>query len=721
MAPRVVTQEGKSPKQTRPNEIQHLPHPVQNVKPGVSKLSRIALGKREHSQPTSMPVRPTGQDERPMHREIAETPEITISRRVAETSDVAIGQRLPVRTTKVVRSIEEAEWSSSSSEESEASSGSEYNDEEWRRYCAQRGHARKTGTKVSAPKPTTTAVAVESTIPAPAPEPAETVEAPKPTVTAAATTTVHALKTAVAVPAIRPTIKAPGSKPTKAVQASTSTTRPTATQTATPKSSPRRAPPRRPRKIPVKLKDDPAAWFAAREGKIKLSKQDQKELENHKRRQRYGTANFHRVGPEGVRLAFQRMRQLGLLTACTTVESGSIALSPPLSDVEEVAPQPDVSLAEFTPEDVPICVSIERDSTPNPVDQLAEGVSLVVDLEDDTADETNPVKCETNEVPEAVGSAAAHQMTPGNPILDMVLKEVTALRSELQFVKGQVSAYAETLEGGVTESRSQPSNERGETSKTGRGFGSEVRTFTEPSLQAREGTDNVIGNPERPSKRPRKGKSVEKEKKEQAQGETGVTTRSSDPGPSQAPNATADQEQKSNEDSERLLRRLTAILPQIAMPQTQASVRAQQAPVATASTPGPTRTTYGGHSGSEPPAWIAGVNSIPIGPRQQRRDDRSNRPLQRPYDRREVYLPDSIPRCVCNLLHFYFETGLNQRPNLEAFPGTREEFFANVEQIVRCRGHEKEMIIFCEGLWACEKANRMVSPRHRTVDHCTCR
>ena len=81
----------------------------------------------------------------------------------------------------------------------------------------------------------------------------------------------------------------------------------------------------------------------------------------------------------------------------------------------------------------------------------------------------------------------------------------------------------------------------------------------------------------------------------------------------------------------------------------------------------------------------------------------------RPYDRREVYIPEVLPRCICRLLHFYFESGLNTRPSLETFPGTREQFYANVEQIARCHGHDKEMIIFCQGLWASEQANKKVS------------
>lgn len=96
--------------------------------------------------------------------------------------------------------------------------------------------------------------------------------------------------------------------------------------------------------------------------------------------------------------------------------------------------------------------------------------------------------------------------------------------------------------------------------------------------------------------------------------------------------------------------------------------------------------------------------------------DRSNRQWQRPYDRREVIIPEVLPRCVCQLLHFYFESGLNKKPSLEAFSGTREEFFANVEQIVQCHGHDKEMILFCEGLWEIEKVDRKVSA-HSSGEH----
>ncbi|KAI9871334.1 MAG: hypothetical protein M1830_003017 [Pleopsidium flavum] len=92
-----------------------------------------------------------------------------------------------------------------------------------------------------------------------------------------------------------------------------------------------------------------------------------------------------------------------------------------------------------------------------------------------------------------------------------------------------------------------------------------------------------------------------------------------------------------------------------------------------------------------------------------------SRQWQRPFARREVIIPEVLPRCVCQLLHFYFETGLNKKPSLEAFPGTREEFFANVEQIVQCRGHDKEMILFCEGLWEIEKVNRKYSHNESTL------
>jgi hypothetical protein len=59
---------------------------------------------------------------------------------------------------------------------------------------------------------------------------------------------------------------------------------------------------------------------------------------------------------------------------------------------------------------------------------------------------------------------------------------------------------------------------------------------------------------------------------------------------------------------------------------------------------------------------------------------------------------------------------LNKKPSLEAFSGTREEFFANVEQIVQCHGHDKEMILFCEGLWEIEKVDRKVSA-HSSGEH----
>lgn len=94
--------------------------------------------------------------------------------------------------------------------------------------------------------------------------------------------------------------------------------------------------------------------------------------------------------------------------------------------------------------------------------------------------------------------------------------------------------------------------------------------------------------------------------------------------------------------------------------------------------------------------------------------DRSSGGWRRPYDRREMFIPEARPRCVCQLLHCYFSSGLNRKPSLEAFPGTRDEFFANVEQIAQCHGHNKDMILFCEGLWAVEKTNRKVGSHSST-------
>lgn len=152
----------------------------------------------------------------------------------------------------------------------------------------------------------------------------------------------------------------------------------------------------------------------------------------------------------------------------------------------------------------------------------------------------------------------------------------------------------------------------------------------------------------------------------------------------------------------------------------QTPLGAQQAAVAGVSATGADRAALNKKSSRAQSAWKTGVNSIPLGPRQPKPEPPRRRILHDrfnlPYDRREVFMPDVLPRCVCSLLHFYFESGLNQRPDLEAFPGTRQEFFANVEQIAHCRGHEQEMIIFCEGLWASEKANRKVSRRDGAAD-----
>ncbi|KAI9697674.1 MAG: hypothetical protein M1836_004624 [Candelina mexicana] len=74
--------------------------------------------------------------------------------------------------------------------------------------------------------------------------------------------------------------------------------------------------------------------------------------------------------------------------------------------------------------------------------------------------------------------------------------------------------------------------------------------------------------------------------------------------------------------------------------------------------------------------------------------------------KREVAVAESIPACVCRLLHDYFATGLVTRPCLGTFQGNEVEFWENIRQIVNCRGHDKEMITYCQGLWDGEQARR---------------
>lgn len=118
-----VKREGDSPKRRGTHEERRLPYRTENDKHGPRMLSHVAVNMRRESRQPSMPKNSARRDERSMRGEIA-VPESPISQRPAEPSDNAIGQRLPVRTTKVVPSIEEAEPSPSTSSESEEESDS---------------------------------------------------------------------------------------------------------------------------------------------------------------------------------------------------------------------------------------------------------------------------------------------------------------------------------------------------------------------------------------------------------------------------------------------------------------------------------------------------------------------------------------------------------------------------------------------------------------------
>lgn len=796
----------------------------------------MALGKRRQSRAPSTPVRATGQDERSVDREIAETPDIAIRRR-SDTPNIAIAERLPIRTTKIVPSIEARERSSTSCSESEASSGSEYDDEQWRRHLAQRGPVRKTTTKGAAPKPHSTVSTVESTTRAPAPKPAKTGKAAEPTMTAQAsrvTRTVKAAKPTAAVSVPRPTITVPALRTTTTALASNCEIPPTAPQPTTSQSTPQLAPSRQARKRPVKLKEDPVAWFAKRAGKTKLSKKDQKELDDHHRRQRQGTANFHRPNPEVTRKAIRALGRKVVRSGGTPQDPVSTAQPRPSSVVNDKSSYLDSNLEEPPTEDVSICCSTKGEKAPNLIDQLTQQVPQVVDLEDVGSEDTTSVKSESREISESVPSTVERQMIPDRSSFKIISKEVAALRSELQCFKGQVSAYRRTLEvdgvqlqhrsefdAGVKQNQAsegpkevigasqsvsseperlqlekrgaadwtevfqgelipssmpdkprsgdQQGNEREESSVPGRKSSLiQARTLIGHKPQMLQKDDNNMDSEpeERPCKRPKKGKPAN-EKERQPQGDIIVplkaseqlikatrprlSTATSPPVPTDL-HAKALPAHDADTSSQLLKEELAAAeksatttwaLPirtglEASRPvrravmdnpftspgasQRQASHEAPWTPVASVSESGANPASVSGPSGSGSSVWSAGVNSIPLGPRQQKREppreqtisDRWNRPWQLPYDRREVFIRDTLPRCICSLLHPYFESGLHRRPNLEAFPGTRKEFFINIEQIVNCHGHDKEMTIFCEGLWAHEKTNRKVSSHRET-------
>lgn len=855
MKPESVKQESESPKREPIHTAGGGPPRAKTYKPCSCTLSHVAPEKRKGSRAPSIPASPTGQGDRSKLREIAETPDIAISRRPAETQATNIGRRLPVRTTKVVPSIEVGEsFSAASSSESEETSASEYDDE--RHHPSQRGPVRKPTTKGRVSKPNARAPAVGSTAALPpVANPAETVQAPTRLVPQAFgdTSVADEPNPSAAAPVTASATTVPPPRATgKTVYVAKTTTVPTTP--STPASPPsKQVLNNQPRPRPVKLKEDPDAWWAKRKGKKQLSKKDQKEVDDYERRQRQGTANpcrptkkqFERV----FRLYHERMAQL------RSTASGSVPSAQPREsmDVDEGSHHISPNLEEPVTEDVSICRSIERDQTPNLVDQLTGQVSGVIDLEDVVPEHTPAVKGEASEVRGLVASAPERRMLSDVSMFEVVPMEVAALRCELQFFKGQVSAYEKTLEvdglqlqnrtafeAGVRKKKSpqEPKNREELASRTrtsspnelgrqnlehnGEGEQTEVprgdpipSSMTEetdsersepeePGLTGRDSgkrARSIIGqgpgtvvedeenientSKERPSKRPKKGKLLKKEKEGQRQGEIVAPAKAPELELSVSPQKTADQPRASDPDEEKdrqlikrtQTRRSTATsAPSLTdihtkpspahngstSPQQRKTVRAAAqkttaacgaqptergpeatrpggpgvinnhltstgaaripAPLAAQQQPasGANKSRLGGRSGSEPSVWTAGVNSIPLGPRQRRIEPprgqtthyRWNRPWQRPYDRREVFLPDSLPRCVCSLLHPYFESGVHRRPSLEAFPGTRQEFFANVEQIVNCRGHDKEMIIFCEGLWASETANRKVSPRH---------
>lgn len=62
------------------------------------------------------------------------------------------------------------------------------------------------------------------------------------------------------------------------------------------------------------------------------------------------------------------------------------------------------------------------------------------------------------------------------------------------------------------------------------------------------------------------------------------------------------------------------------------------------------------------------------------------------------FFPDSLPQCVRALLHPYLESDLKRQLSLEAFFGTQEEFFVNVEQFMNCRGHNPKPSYFARAL-----------------------
>lgn len=797
-----LKQESISPKREQTHEAEQT-------------VSCIALGKRRLSQAPNVPETPTRRVARAFLKKMADTPKNATSRRLASTPSLAIAERLPVRTTKVVPSIELAESSLSLSSGSESGSDSEYNDEQWRRHLARRDPVRKAPTKRPALKPKTTPSVVESTSTAPSPKPAKTLSTLKPTAAVQAPTTtitVKAPKPTATVPVVGATVKLPASSSTTAAQ----TLKAMMEQRAPQPARTQLAPTTQPRKRPIKLKEDPDAWVALRAQKKKLSKMDVKELEDYERRQRCGTANPFRATEEQVLKAFGMCPRKHTRSSREISEPMSTGQTYLLSHPEEpVTGQGSLSL------------SIERDQTPNLVDRLADRLPHVVDLEDATPEPPSPVKSEICEVV-ALGASTAENEIPDASRVETVSKEVADLRCEVQYFKGQVWAYERTLEvDGVqiqhrlafdaavekkkdpkdpeireesaneasvsvlskqkrpkldkrsgaertavpqgdpgpspqTEGRDPQCNEHEKPSVTGRNSRKRARAFTEPAPSTLLSNDRVDeSTKDRSSKRPKKGKLSKKENERHLQGKIIASPKASDPEPGEPTQAAPDQPRAFERDQDKPIQSRPGIGPhQMVAPrrsltntttqpigvnpalsrsvdpvvikhdrtstdvaQKRARLSAQQVPVASISAP---HTNEVARSG--PSVWKARVNSIPLGPRQQIRNppprgqttrDRCDRPWQRSYDRREVIMPDALPRCVCRVLHAYFESGLNKRPKLEAFPGTREQFFANVGQIVSCRGHDKEMIIFCEGLWASEQANRKVSSRLGIEDKTT--
>ena len=63
------------------------------------------------------------------------------------------------------------------------------------------------------------------------------------------------------------------------------------------------------------------------------------------------------------------------------------------------------------------------------------------------------------------------------------------------------------------------------------------------------------------------------------------------------------------------------------------------------------------------------------------------------------------------MLHPYFTLDLDCEPTLASFPGCNEEFYANVGQILQCRGHSKKLHVSCRELWKDQWRNKYMNYR----------